>query len=287
MKYQTKWLWALLAALAVLLCLLLGRSWLSGREEAAPTGSVPAQDPVSDSVSSDPAPARSEAAEDSSGSAQLQTSGPGSSLYTDPAPSGDTAPTLATESQSSVIQDPLAEYGLALSSVGSYTGVYMEDGTDEPVSGVAMAVVSNLGEETIQYAELVLTSEQRTLRFSLSTLPPGSSIVLLELDRQEYLAGESLTAELHNVALFSQPLSCQEDRLEFQLLDGAVNIVNRSGEDITGEIILYYKNQSQDMLCGGITYRIRLQDGLKAGEIRQIMASHLTSSSRIMFVTIG
>jgi len=40
-------------------------------------------------------------------------------------------------------------------------------------------------------------------------------------------------------------------------------------------------------MYGGITYRITIQGGLKAGQVRQIMTRHfITDVSRIMFVTI-
>lgn len=90
------------------------------------------------------------------------------------------------------------------------------------------------------------------------------------------------------IAVFSEPVTLCEDQLKFQVLDGVINITNISAEDITSDIVIYYKNAAADLLYGGITYRIRLEGGLKAGEIRQITASHFTQSgSRIMFVTIG
>ena len=78
------------------------------------------------------------------------------------------------------------------------------------------------------------------------------------------------------------------DQLKLQILDGAVNVTNISGKDIAGDIVIYYKNSAADLYYGGITYRVRIEGGLKAGEIRQIMASHFSDTgSKIMFVTIG
>ena len=54
------------------------------------------------------------------------------------------------------------------------------------------------------------------------------------------------------------------------------------------DIVIYYKNSSRDMLYGGITYRIRISDGLKSGEIRQIVAKRFQeNASTIMMVTVG
>jgi len=176
--------------------------------------------------------------------------------------------------------------GMRIIDVGKYTGIYMEDGTDEIVSGVMMIVVTNEGEDDIQYAEITMPVGDKTAEFSLSTLPAGSTVVLLEQSRMPYEAGEYTTAVAENVALFSEPLSLCEDKLKIQILDGAINVTNISGADITGDIFIYYKNSAADVYYGGITYRVRLEGGMMAEETKQIMASHFSESgSAIMFVT--
>ena len=178
--------------------------------------------------------------------------------------------------------------GLVLLDVNKYTGIYMEDGTDEIVSDVLMLIVSNEGEQDIQYAELTVPTSKGEAVFSLTTLPVGEKVVLLEQNRMLWSADEDyLDVNVKNLAVFSEPLSLCESQLKFQNLDGVINITNISGKDINGDITVYYKNAATDLLYGGITYRIRLEGGLKADEIRQIMASHFSKSgSRIMFATV-
>lgn len=178
-------------------------------------------------------------------------------------------------------------YGMTVTDIGSYTGAYVEDGSNEVVSGVLMAVVTNNGTQTVQYAQFQLTDGENTAAFSLSTLPPGESVVVLAQKRMAYTAGMT-QATVQNVALFqAEPTLCQ-DKIKIQALDGALNITNISGEDITGIVVVYYKNSSADMLYGGITYRVVISGGMKAGEIRQLTAAHFsTFGSRIMFVTCG
>ena len=178
--------------------------------------------------------------------------------------------------------------GMRIVDVGRYTGVYMEDGSDEIVSGVMMIAVVNEGEDAIQYAEITMPAGSETAVFSLTTLPPGATVILLEQNRMEYEAGSYPEAVASNVAQFQEPLSLCEDQLEIQILNGAINVSNISGGDITGDIVIYYKNSAADVYYGGITYRVRLEGGLKTDEIRQIMASHFSESgSTIMFVTCG
>lgn len=178
--------------------------------------------------------------------------------------------------------------GMRITDVGSYTGVYMEDGSDEIVSGVLMIAVTNEGEDAVRYAEISMPVGDTTARFTLSTLPANGTVVLLEQNRLEYVPGTYTSAVAENVVLFDAPLDLCEDQLKIQILDGAINITNISGGDISGDIVIYYKNSAQDVYYGGITYRVRLEGGLKADEIKQIVASHFSASgSTIMFVTCG
>ena len=179
--------------------------------------------------------------------------------------------------------------GMEIVDVGSYTGMYMEDGSDEIVSGVLMIVVANKGEEDIQYAEITLSAGAETAYFSLTTLPAGESVVLLEQNRMSYSKSVIYSdAKASNVAVFKEPMSLREDLITIQALKGAMNITNISGADITGDIVIYYKNSSSDMLYGGITYRVRLSGGMKKDEIKQIVSDHFSAGgSSIMFVTCG
>lgn len=178
---------------------------------------------------------------------------------------------------------------LKIINIGDYTGAYMEDGTNEVVSGVLMLIVQNNGEEALQYAEFTLPTDAGEAKFSVSTLPAGESAVLLEQNRMQYTGGEDVSKAVTTaVAWFDEPLSLREDLLKLQILDGAINVTNISGADITGDVVIYYKNAAADLYYGGITYRVRITGGMKADEIRQIMASHFSDSgSKIMFVTVG
>ena len=222
-------------------------------------------------------------------------------------PAGTTAPTEAATETATETTPPVTEAatrpvqveeldpasialgrGMWITDIGKYTGVYMEDGSDEIVSGVMMIAVTNAGQDAIQYAEITLPVGDQTAEFSLTTLLPGSTVILLEKNRMEYVPGDYTEATVSSLALFQTPLSLCEDRLQIQILNGAINVTNISGADISGDIVIYYKNCAADVYYGGITYRVRLQGGLKAGEIRQIMASHFSASgSAIMFVTCG
>lgn len=179
--------------------------------------------------------------------------------------------------------------GLEITGISSYSGVYMEDGSDEIVAGILMITVTNKSELPLQYAEITLSGDHGEAEFTVSTLAPGTSAVLLEKNRMAYSYEAKYTsAEAKHVAFFQEPLSLCEDRLKIQALDGAMNITNITDSDIEGNITVYYKNSAEDLFYGGITYRITLEGGLKAGELRQLMVNHFKDpGSTIVMVTCG
>ena len=179
------------------------------------------------------------------------------------------------------------ENDLEIINIGNFEGKYMEDGSDEQVSDVMMIVIKNNGDQTLQYAELKMVSEGMTAEFAFSTLPPGKEMLVLEKNRQSYSGEiEDMETYLENVVFFDEPLSLCENVLKVHGLDGALNIENISGKDISGPIAVYYKTIKDDCYYGGITYRALIEDGLKAGEIRQVMTNHfLLDESEVLFVT--
>lgn len=181
------------------------------------------------------------------------------------------------------------ERGLEITRYGKYIGAYVEDGSDEIVDNVMMIQVCNSGEQPIQYAKLILTGSAGEAVFELSTLMPGDSVIVLEANRKSFGEEDSYSeARAENVAYFQNEICLYEDILQIQPLEGGFNITNISDEDITGDIYIYYKHVSDGLYWGGITYRGRIEGGMKAGEIRQIISSHFTADdSQIMFITIA
>ena len=179
--------------------------------------------------------------------------------------------------------------GVMITGFLPYTGAFMEDRTDEVVTDVLAIQVTNTGEEYIQTMDITLNAGDTLAQFSLSTLFPGETVVVLEKNRMAYsTAPEFESVQTSAVALFeAHPGMCQ-DKLEIQCLNGVINVTNISGEDITGDILIYYKNYVSGVYYGGITYRLRIEGGLKAGEIRQGTAVHFNpDNNTVVFVTCG
>lgn len=176
---------------------------------------------------------------------------------------------------------------LEITEIGKYTGSFVEDGTDEDVTDVMMITIKNNGENTLQYAEIQLVSEKETIEFALSTLPPGKEMIVLEKNRKGYLKNlEHAEIRLNNVVFFNEEPNLYEDVFNIEKLKGALNIKNITKTNIEGPIAVYYKAINDNYYYGGITYRVVIHEGIKAGETHQVMSNHFSPDTcEIIFVT--
>jgi len=162
---------------------------------------------------------------------------------------------------------------LYITDIGKYTGVYMEDGTDELVTNILMVVLKNEGDAALQLARINLEYSDFTANFEVTNLPAGESVVLLEKNRHEYVSDHYLRATAENIVFFQEPMSLQADKVKITVAKGSIEVENLT-DDVMGELYIYYKNSASDLLYGGITYRARVDAGLKPGRKTTVMTNH-------------
>ena len=171
--------------------------------------------------------------------------------------------------------------------VGKYTGAYVEDGTDEPVTDVLAIVVKNISDGLVEYGEITLDCSGTTATFDLTGLPASSCVLVMAKDRAAYQEGMEL-ADL-SCAQYAEPSSIVMDfGNDFTVYpsDGVINVENISDKDFQTDVSLFYKNFEYGLFIGGITYRVRFSDGFKAGDVLQSMQKHYsTETSAIMYMS--
>lgn len=179
--------------------------------------------------------------------------------------------------------------GLQVLCAGSYSGFYLEDGSDETVQDVLAIVVRNNSASLVEYGEVVLPCGNKTATFDFSGLPVGAAVLVQE---KEQLHSSDVTS-------YGTP-SCTQCALpgaivldfgsDFELHadDGVVNVKNISDRDFTGDVSVFYKNYEYGLFIGGITYRARVSGGIKAGEIGQSLQKHYwKETSTILYMAYG
>ena len=134
--------------------------------------------------------------------------------------------------------------------------------------------------------------------FDITTLTAGSTVQVLESAASEYPEWEEDCASeypeweedcvytIENLALFSKERSLYPDLFAVSARDGWIKVENKGTEDITNDVYVYYKNEKDGEFLGGITYRLKFEGGIPAGETREEQSVHYKSDiSQIMYLT--
>lgn len=179
--------------------------------------------------------------------------------------------------------------GLTLVSIGTYSGEFIENGSDSEVENVMSIVVRNDSDKNIQYAEISVAAGDDFYNFSLTTLPIGSSVFLLEIAKKEYDAEKLVRyAFSDSVAVFPKGMDLMTDKFTVSGSDNYIMVTNNTDADFNGAVTVYYKQTKDDQYFGGITYSATAQNGVKAGKSVVIPSDHFKiDTSKLMFVTVS
>ena len=74
---------------------------------------------------------------------------------------------------------------LTVQNISSYDGIFLEDGSDGEVTGVAAMVVENTGDTNVEYAAITISCNGETLEFDASDLPAGATVVVQEKNKTQ------------------------------------------------------------------------------------------------------
>ena len=201
-------------------------------------------------------------------------------------PSAPESQPTAQSTEPALFPLELAE-DLVVTDAGNYSGIFMEDGSNEVVSDVFMLQVENRSDQDLQYGEIILTDEAGSYRFQVTNLPAHRQAVLLEQGRSAAPDAFPRDASARNLAWFREPMSLHEEQFSVTGAKGVVNVKNISEQDVDADVYVYYKYTADSLFFGGITFRVRVEGGLKAGEIRQVPSGHFDPEScTVLDVTI-
>lgn len=177
--------------------------------------------------------------------------------------------------------------GLVVDAVGSYNGLFVEDGSNSPVERCLSLIVTNNTSEMIQIADIILlANEKEELNFKITNLSAGASVLVMESNHHEYQKDENYTFKDMNIA-YLKDTSLMEDTFEISSEDGKLTVKNISDKDCELAYIYYKYTQRGGTYLGGITYRVPVEK-LAAGKTVEVTAGHWREgSSRISMVEIA
>ena len=180
----------------------------------------------------------------------------------------------------------LSDPNLTVEAIGSYSGNFLEDGSDEPTANVAAMLITNNSDQMLQIAEITFqVNDTETASFKVTDLPAGTSTLVLEANKREYSEEDSYTYGETATGYMEQP-SLEEDKFELVTEDGKITLKNKTDQSYD-KVYVYYKYvQLGGAYLGGITYRTPFENVPANGEVESIAAHFNPESSKIMAVQI-
>lgn len=172
----------------------------------------------------------------------------------------------------------IGDTGLTLKKLGSYDGIYIEDGSDTQVSNVCVILLENTRDTVAEYAKVSLVLEGRTLTFEASAIPPKATVVVQESQKAAWSEGTcySCTADVARLDAFQ--LSQDQVKVEDNG-DGSLTVTNLTDQEIPA-VRLFYKfyMPEEDVYVGGIAYTAKIT-GLAGNASVTVTPSHYVSGS--------
>ena len=173
---------------------------------------------------------------------------------------------------------------LTVQNISSYDGIFLEDGSDGEVAGIAAMVVENTGDINVEYAAITISCNGEAMEFDVSDLPAGATAVVQEKNKTPYQNGtytdcSAVVAEMGDFEMSEDQVKVEETE------NGSLLVTNLTDEEIPCVRIFYkFYMEEEETYVGGITYTAKLT-GLSAGASQTVTPSHYAAgSSRIMMV---
>ncbi len=151
--------------------------------------------------------------------------------------------------------------------------------------GRLAVVVENVSDSDVEYAVLTVKTKIEELTFNASALLSGTRALLICNENVTADPEGDYTAwEVENKILYENAPSMHKDKIEVAILNGSVSLKNISGEDISSDIYVYYKEKHEELLNGSYTGRFKIV-GLKADSKTFVKAEKLNENNcQIIFI---
>ena len=192
--------------------------------------------------------------------------------YTDP---------ITCNTDSSIFPFAIPDTQLEVLNVGAYDGLFLEDGSDDEISGVAALVLRNCGKAAVEYVSISMTCGNTPLEFEGSDIPSGAMIVLQDKNRTAFSGGtisncSATVAELDKLEMSENAVQITESSNNSLTIN---NITNKALPCVR----IFYKFYSSDegAFVGGITYVAKITD-LQPDEAQTILPSHYVAGYSII-----
>ena len=161
---------------------------------------------------------------------------------------------------------------IKIQHINSYSGIFIEDGSDVEVDNVAAIQVKNTSKKALEFAQIQIYNGDKKLVFDVSSLPANSSAIIMEKNKAPLDKSKSITYG-GTTGGYTNKLE-KDATIKYQKVDNnGIKVTNKSNKNIPCVRIFYKYKSSEGYYIGGITYTAKINN-LKAKESQTIYPSH-------------
>lgn len=169
-------------------------------------------------------------------------------------------------------QTPQGKETITCDSFSSFTGQYVEDGSDIPVENVAAMLVTNHTDDFLDLATIEYEINGKSATFVVTGLPAGKSAWVMEKN-QMTITSEADFEYINKTTAYKDGVVNETDKITLSAEGNMLTAANNTDEKLEG-VFVYYKTLHTDgNYLGGITYMTTFGD-LEPGEKRTELAGH-------------
>ena len=195
-------------------------------------------------------------------------SGGNATLTTDPTATSASSPPAASSAD------------LYCLEVITYTGPFVEDGSEDEVENVAAIVVENRSEQFLDRATITYVFGDAVAQFELTGLPAGYKAVVLEKNRLTLTGKEQYTL-INCESTFKSDAVTETEYLKAYADQNVLRLQNTSEQNLENTCVYYKKVHSDGTFLGGITYMLSF-DTINSGESKEKASAHFTTDCQIV-----
>lgn len=169
-------------------------------------------------------------------------------------------------------KQPQGKDAITCDNFSSFSGQYVEDGSDIPVENVAAVLVTNHSEDFLDLATIKYEINGKQATFVVTGLPAGTSAWVMESNQMTITKGVDFQY-INKTTAFRSGVVDKTDKITLFAEGNLLTAINNTDEKLEG-VFVYYKTLHTDgNYFGGITYKTTFGD-LEPGEKRTELAGH-------------
>lgn len=179
------------------------------------------------------------------------------------------------------VETVLSDSNLIVESIGSYTGNFIEDGSDETIKAVTALVISNISDKMLQVGDITFqVNDKETASFRVTNLLPHTSVLVLETnkrtysDKDDYSYGTVVNAYLDKPDLMKKVFKITKE-------NGKLVLKNKTDKSYKKVYVYYKYAQTGGAFLGGITYRVPFEN-VEGKKSVSSVANHFNANTSVI-----